>query len=318
MKNLEELEWERILTTADGIFSSGRDGVKSILTPPDRRSEFILFENGTVLAGLPESSVPVYYPVKRRPFRPKARAVLMDLDGTSVHSEAFWIQMIEQTVKEISRNPKFRFREEDLVYVSGFSVTEHLNYCIRRCDLSVSLPQAREIYDSVCRRERKEILEGRGRKNACQAADGLKEFLLALKEEKIKIGLVTSGLSEKAMPEIVSAFRQMELGDPLLFYDAVITAGTPYGKESAGTPGELCAKPHPWLYREICETGLGMGEEEFDRVIVIEDSSAGVLAGYLAGFDVIGIRGGNIRAAGLDGLLRMEAADFQEILKFIL
>lgn len=39
----------------------------------------------------------------------------------------------------------------------------------------------------------------------------------------MRIALVTSGLYEKAWPEIVSAFRTLDLGDPRAFYDAIIT-----------------------------------------------------------------------------------------------
>lgn len=51
--------------------------------------------------------------------------------------------------------------------------------------------------------------------------------MLALKAKGIKIGLVTSGLYEKAMPEILSAFRALDMGEPTDFYDAIISAGYP-------------------------------------------------------------------------------------------
>ena len=70
-----------------------------------------------------------------------------------------------------------------------------------------------------------EIVAGRGRDDAFEPAPGLKDFLLELKGRGIKIGLVTSGLHEKAWPEILAAFRQLGMGDPLDFYDAIITAG---------------------------------------------------------------------------------------------
>ena len=71
------------------------------------------------------------------------------------------------------------------------------------------------------------ILEGRGRADAFVPAPGLREFLLALKGRGIRIGLVTSGLYEKAYPEIVAAFRALGMGNPRDFYDAIITAGLP-------------------------------------------------------------------------------------------
>jgi len=50
----------------------------------------------------------------------------------------------------------------------------------------------------------------------------LKEFLLNLKDKGIKIGLVSSGLYEKAWPEIKSVFQELELGNPADFYDGII------------------------------------------------------------------------------------------------
>lgn len=309
--------------TYDGLFSAGRGGVINITSPADGRSEFVTFENGEILVTLPYSSVPVYYPLKKHAFKGPAKAILMDLDGTSVKSEGFWIWIIEQTVCRMMGNPDFKLAEEDVPYVSGFSVSEHLRYCIEKYNLNGTLETAREHYFDIVHYEMNEIMEGRGKEDAYTVSDGLKEFLIRVKEHGIKIGLVTSGLYEKAIPEIISGFRQMNkeepcLGEPLNFYDAVITAGTAYGKGQAGTPGELCSKPHPWLYRETCEVGLGIHEEEFSKVIVLEDSSAGLLAGRLAGFDVIGMKDGNIEAAGLDHLAYKMVDCLMEALPYIL
>ena len=49
-----------------------------------------------------------------------------------------------------------------------------------------------------------EILNVRGNHAAFTPALNLKELLLALKDNGIKIGLVTSGFYEKAMPEVIS------------------------------------------------------------------------------------------------------------------
>ena len=57
-------------------------------------------------------------------------------------------------------------------------------------------------------------MEGRGKTDAFTPAPGLKDFLMELKKREIKIGLVTSGLYEKAWPEILSAFRTLEMGNP--------------------------------------------------------------------------------------------------------
>ena len=48
------------------------------------------------------------------------------------------------------------------------------------------------------------------------------------------------------------------MGNPLDFYDAIITAGDRLTKGQTGTLGELAPKPHPWLYAETAYVGLAM------------------------------------------------------------
>ena len=103
-------------------------------------------------------------------------------------------------------------------------------------------------------------------------------------------------------PEILSAFRNLGLGDPRDFYDAIITAGYPLRGREPGTLGELEAKPHPWLYAETARVGLGINPAERHQVVGVEDSAAGVVALRLANFAVIGLAGGNIEASGTRGL----------------
>ena len=315
--------WTRLDHTFDGMFSAGCGGVREILAPRDHRSEFVCMDNGQILLTYPGSAVRAYYPWQAHPFQAPAKAVLMDLDGTSVKSESFWIWIIEQTAARALGDSAFRLAAEDIPFVSGFSVSEHLLYCQKKYQIPADLERLREIYFAVTREEMQKIMDGHGREGAYTVSEGLKEFLLALRANGVKLGLVTSGLYEKAMPEIISGFQQMNqqepnLPEPLHFYDAVITAGTTYGPGQAGTLGELSAKPHPWLYREVCEVGLGIHEEDFQHVIVLEDSSAGVLAGRSAGFDVIGMADGNIGAAGLDSLLYAKVDNLLDALPLIL
>jgi beta-phosphoglucomutase len=163
----------------------------------------------------------------------------------------------------------------------------------------------------------KEIMEGRGREDAFKPSPGIKEFLYELKSMKVKIGLVTSGLYEKAWPEILSAFRTLDMGDPKDFYDAIISAGFPIRKGEVGTLGELSPKPHPWLYAETCRVGLGLEFLDRNSVIGIEDSGAGVCSVRLAGFPTIGIAGGNIIESGTRELCDYYCESFEEILAII-
>lgn len=288
--------------SGDGAFRAGRDGVRAIWATGDRKVEFIAFAERTLAHVHSAMGYPAYYPVHPVRLERPVEAVLMDLDGTSVHSEAFWIWIIQMSTASLLDNPRFELEEADLPYVSGHSVSEHLQYCIGKYCPDKTVEAARRFYFEHTERELRAIMEGRGRPNAFTPAPGLKEFLLALKGMGVKIGLVTSGLHEKAWPEILSAFQTMGMGDPCAFYDAIITAGFPLRQGAAGTLGELSPKPHPWLYAETCRVGLGIDFARRHHVVGIEDSAAGVCAIRLAGFMAIGVSGGNITQGGAQGL----------------
>ena len=291
--------------------------MRSITATGDGKVEFVAFAGHTLAYVTSALGYPAYYPVHPVQMESPLQAVLMDLDGTSVRSEGFWVWIIQQTTATLLGNPGFELDEADLPFVSGHSVSEHLQYCIastartrrwRRPGASTSsIPTAR------CRPS----WRGRGRADAFTPAPGLKEFLLALKARGIKIGLVTSGLYEKAYPEIVAAFRAMGLGDPRQFYDAIITAGFPLRQGEPGTLGELSPKPHPWLYAEVCRVGLGIPFEERDHVVGIEDSGAGVCAIRLAGFAAIGMAGGNIMESGARALCTAYCPSLSDVLAIL-
>ena len=288
--------------TSDGSFTCGKEGVEAIYTPLDKKVEFVSFADKTMCYVKSAMGYPAWYKVPEAQYEGPATAILMDLDGTSVRSESFWMWIIEQTIAKLMKNPKFELEAADEPHVSGHSVSEHLQYCIDKYCPDKTVEEARQIYFATTEYEMKEILEGRGKQGAFTPAPGLKEFLYEVKGHGIRIGLVTSGLYTKAMPEIISAFKTLDMGDPLDFYDAVITAGPTFKKGQTGTIGELAPKPHPWLYSETARVGLGITEEEKSRVVGFEDSSAGVMAIRLAGFKAVGINGGNIHASGMESL----------------
>jgi beta-phosphoglucomutase len=304
--------------TSDGGFRVGEDGVQSVTATGDRKVEFVAFARHSLAHVTSAMGYPAYYPVHPVRIEKPLEAVLMDLDGTSVRSEEFWIWIIEMTTASLLGDPRFELEEADLPFVSGHSVSEHLGYCIGKYCPGRTVEEARAYYFEHTRREMDEIIKGRGRDGAFVPSPGLREFLLELKDMGIKIGLVTSGLHEKAWPEILSAFRTLKLGDPLEFYDAIITAGFPMQKNvSAGTLGELSPKPHPWLYAETARVGLGIPFERRHHVIGIEDSGAGVCSIRLAGFAAIGFGGGNIDQSGTRALCAHHCDTFEEILRAI-
>ncbi len=310
-----KVDMNEVAETGGGTFRAGHDGIKRILEPKDKKVSFLIY-NDKVLAYVKSAmGYPAIYPML--PVRTEApvKAVLMDLDGTSVRSENFWMWIIEKSTASLLKNPKFTLEEDDLPHVSGHSVSEHLKYCIKKYCPDKTVEEAREYYFEHTRREMKEIMEGRGRTDAFVPSPHLKEFLLELKGRGIKIGLVTSGLFEKAWPEILSAFKTLDMGDPKQFYDAIISAGYPLMKGEVGTLGELSPKPHPWLYAETARVGLGIEFKDRHRVIGIEDSSAGIVSIRLAGFAAVGIKDGNIEAAGVRSLCSHYCESFDEILK---
>ncbi len=302
---------------SDGRFRVGRDGVVSITATGDRKVEFIAFENHALAYVRSQMGYPAYYPVHPVRLEKPVKAVLMDLDGTSVRSEHFWSWIIQLSTASLLGDPGFELEEADLPFVQGHSVSEHLQYCIRKYCPDKTVEEARHHYFEHTRREMAAILEGRGRSDAFTPTPGLKEFLLELKAMKVKIGLVTSGLFEKAWPEIVAAFRTLDMGDPRDFYDAIVSAGYPLRKGEVGTLGELSPKPHPWLYAETSRVGLGIEFEYRNSVVGIEDSGAGVCSIRLAGFPTVGFAGGNIVESGTRDLCQYYCETFEEVLEII-
>ncbi len=310
-------DFQSLASTSDGRFTAGSADVNYICQTTDGKVEFIFFDNHVMAYVKSAMGYPAYYPIKPVEIKPPVKAVLMDLDGTSVRSEEFWIWIIQMTVASLLDNPKFELCDDDLPFVSGHSVSEHLQYCCTKYCPGKTVEDAREFYFQHTHHEMDEIMNGRGKTGAFTPTPGLKDFLYELKSKKIKIGLVTSGLYEKAWPEILSAFRTLDMGDPKDFYDAIITAGFPLRKGSAGTLGELSPKPHPWLYAEVARVGLGLTPEESSHIIGIEDSAAGVCSIRLANFPVIGVVDGNIEQSGTLGLCHHYCDNFDQILKII-
>jgi len=302
---------------SDGGFKTGENGVEAIFSTGDGKVEFIAFSDRTISYVKSAMGYPAYYPVHASRLEKPVKAVLMDLDGTTVRSEEFWIWIIQLTCQSLLGNPRFELEDADIPHVSGHSVSEHLKYCIKKYCPEKTVEEARDYYFEHTRYQMREILEGRGRKNAFRPSPGIKDFLYELKSMNVKIGPVTSGLYEKAYPEILSAFDTLEMGDPAEFYDCIITAGYPLVKGAAGTLGELSPKPHPWLYSETCRVGLGIAFEDRHSVIGIEDSGAGICSIKLAGYTAIGLDGGNIVKSGTRGLCDYFCKTFDEIIRII-
>lgn len=82
--------------TSNGEFSIGQNGVNAIVATGDGKVEFICFDFKSLALVNSGLGYPAYYPVHDVEMKKPVKAVLMDLDGTTVRSEEFWIWIIEK------------------------------------------------------------------------------------------------------------------------------------------------------------------------------------------------------------------------------
>lgn len=96
---------------SDGFFVAGKDGVVSVLATADKKVEFIVFEQRILAYVRSAMGYPEYYPILPVKIEKPVKAVLIDLDGTSVRSENFWIWIIQKTIASMLENPKFELKQ---------------------------------------------------------------------------------------------------------------------------------------------------------------------------------------------------------------
>lgn len=82
-------------STSDSKFTTGQNGVRTIIATGDGKVEFVAFEEHTLAFVGSALGYPAYYPVHPVKMEKPLTAVLMDLDGTSVRSEEFWVWIIQ-------------------------------------------------------------------------------------------------------------------------------------------------------------------------------------------------------------------------------
>lgn len=300
--------------TNDSIFRVGQSGVLQILQSRDKRILLVMLDNDKVLMGIiTRESYVVYYPLNEIKIKYPIKAVLMDLDGTTLYSEDFWIYVIEETMRNLMNDFNFHISNKDIPFISGHSVSEHLQYCIDTYCPALKLSDAINLYYETSQVQLNALINGKLEKMQIKPAAYLKDFLLYLIKKDIKVGLVTSGLYEKAYPEIWSVCSMLDLGKPEDIYDSIITAGTPLKAHHIGTLGELTAKPHPWLYLETALIGLNISINERSHILGIEDSGAGICALRAAGIPSIGLKHGNIKQSGLSSFCVDMCDNLQEV-----
>lgn len=309
---------KRIPISKHGLFRTGCDGVEEILESRDGQYTFLCYKDKTIVQLCSGGMYDACYPLPDSVFEGPAQYVLMDLDGTAIDSEHFWVGIIQQSIARLMGNSGFCFEDADLPHVSGYSVAEHLNYCITKYCPEKKLQDAREIYKELEYQELTKLLHGGGHSDAFQPMPGLKEFLRELKSREMKIALVSSGSRFKVQAEVAAACRQIGIASETDIFDCVMTGGIAVQKGEFGTVNEMAAKPHPWMYAEAARSGLGVTEKDYPRVIGLDDSAAGIMSLRLAGFEAIGMAGGNIAASGIAPLTKKSGCCLLEALPVIL
>lgn len=257
----------------------------------DSRVYAIEYESGTYLFHFPSPYGPnAWYSVVDPVIPARPKAVLMDLDGTTALTERIWNDLIQDVARELLEKPNFLLSKEDIPHVSGFSVEENIRYVLTKYG-------TRHQYEEKVARGldmqagmMKSLLDrlSRGEDSATrliEPAPCLKDMLCWLREQGVKIALVSSAPEVKVLAEIRCVFDKLGMGDPVMFYDAIVTTGISAKAGQVGTMGEVCSKPHPWLYSEA----LRQLEVAAGDAIGIEDSSAGILALTAAGIPSIGV-----------------------------
>jgi len=93
--------------SSDKRFTVGESGVLAIAGTGDGKVEFIGFADHTMSLVNSAMGYPAYYPVDSVAEEAPLKAILMDLDGTTVHSEEFWIWIIQLSVASLMGDSKF-------------------------------------------------------------------------------------------------------------------------------------------------------------------------------------------------------------------
>lgn len=293
------LEWCHI--PGKGVVKKGENGVAMLAI--NKANEFIFISRGDNVEVVVNNKIGIFPSFAMLPatIKPPIKGVLLDLDGTCVKSESFWIAVILETVNRTRRGfdmpPLEGFDSSELPHISGRTVPEHLLYCIDSYCPKATLGDIQNLYTQIAEEYMTKLNNGELNIDAFEPAEGFKELLLMLKENDIKIGIVTSGLHYKAWPELKQAMEKLNLGDAGDFFDAILTSGTLAKKGVCGTMGNAIAKPWPNIYFEAAQV-LGFTMDQREHYIGIGDSNSDVGSLRFMGTPFIGVAHGNIEAGG--------------------
>lgn len=304
-----------------GKLCTGENGISFLAI--NKAHEFIFIGHGGEMEVVINSKAGIYpgFAILPTQIESPLEGVLLDLDGTCVKSEAFWIQTILETTNRMRNRyglPAIdQFTQEELPHVSGRTVPEHLMYCIQHYFPKASLLETQALYTEIAEEYMIKFNTGELDIDAFEPADGLKDLLLLLKQKGIKIGIVTSGLYYKAWPELDQAMKKMALGDARKFFDAILTSGTLARRGVCGTMGNAIAKPWPNIYFEAAQA-LGFSMDRRNHYVGIGDSNSDAGSLRLMGTPFIGVAHGNIEVGGTKCLCNAFAESLVDVKNILL
>jgi beta-phosphoglucomutase-like phosphatase (HAD superfamily) len=226
--------------------------------------------------------------------------------------------LIQEVTRILLAAPSFVLSADDIPNVSGFSVEENIRYVLKRYS-----PDASESMVSRGLQMQSDLMKDLIARLAAgdqavaalfEPAPRLGDLLRWLRENGIKIALVSSAPEVKVLAEIRCIFSKLSMGDPVAFYDAIVTTGTPAVKGRVGTMGDACAKPHPWLYMEaLKQLDVAAGD-----AIGVEDSGAGLLALAAAGVPSVGVGFSSPRPGSPETLCRRSFMELSGLAEFLM
>ncbi|MFZ9595440.1 MAG: HAD family hydrolase [Bdellovibrionia bacterium] len=196
--------------------------------------------------------------MKRTSFiRPPIQAILFDLDGTIIDSEA----SAAQSVLEVFQEWKIAIRSEDATFLTGRTWAKAFDYLFSRYSIPKSRAQAeREILDRYRKKTEEHLICVPGSVQAVEALAA--HFPLAL-------------VSGSGRREILWALNRLGIEKHFRYI--------------LGAEDYTQSKPEPDGYLKACEL-LGV---QARSCLVFEDSTAGIQSGRAAGAWVVAISSTN-------------------------
>lgn len=235
-------------------------------------------------------------------------AVMMDMDGSSTDTEKLVLEAMRRMMADSLGRDDFAFAPGDFAHIVGDSTTNHVTWLVRKYGLD---PARRDdyiaLYYKYYHQTLSDIRDGKRDEGLIEPMPHLGEFLTWARARGLKIGIVTSSIEWELDIVMTEVFKRLGWSTPFKeFYDATI---------GADAVGEPFLKPHPNLYVLMAEKlGVAPG-----RAVVVEDSTAGILAGRVAGFSVAAVPHHHTEGHSFDmadlGVMEGGLAEVREVLE---